>query len=207
MVDELTPEEQQVIVPVAEPVGGIRAFAATTLGKVVIALVALTVVGTLLAVVAVVVLGFLGARVAEDAIQQIAAELPAAVTSTATPASGAGTAADEATEAPSAVPNSEVYAFRDVFVPLLSMFEPDQTEATTSTTLYIPYTLYLIDIVTEDGVRKAVLLWNDVRYTLPAGGTIPQSPWLVVEVRDDSVLMLYGDTTITLYVGQGMAAK
>lgn len=207
MIDEPTASaEQQVTEPEPKPAGGLRAFARTTVGRIVIAVVGLSLVGAILAVVAVVLLSFLGERDAQDAAPQAPVEIPAG----APEGSADGTRpvkAKEATMVPPPVPNSEVYAFRDVFSPLLTRYEPPTTEADTATPVFVQGTLYLIDIVTEDGIRKAVLLWNDVRYTLPAGGTIPKSPWLVVEVGDGSVVMLYGDTPITLYVGQGMAGK
>ncbi len=52
---------------------------------------------------------------------------------------------------------------------------------------------------------QGVFVWNGVTYTEGAGGTIDSSPWKVLEVNSDSVVMLYGDTQVTLTVGQGVS--
>jgi len=49
-----------------------------------------------------------------------------------------------------------------------------------------------------------VLLLNDQTYTLAAGEVISGTPWQVLSVSSTSVTMLYGDTQVTLTVGQGI---
>lgn len=110
-------------------------------------------------------------------------------------------------EAAPAVSNSEVFTFRDIFEPLLKPLPkppaPSDTDTDTATPSS-PGTLYLNDIVTEDGVLKAVLELDGDTYTLAAGGTIPDTPWKVLKVTSTQVTMLYGDTQVTLTIGQGI---
>ena len=40
---------------------------------------------------------------------------------------------------------------------------------------------------------------------LSKGDTLLDTPWKVVDIGDDSVEMLYGDTEVTLTVGQGLS--
>ncbi len=50
-----------------------------------------------------------------------------------------------------------------------------------------------------------MFVWNGTTYTAGAGEVIGSSPWKVVEVGTDSVVMLYGDTQVTLSLGQGIS--
>jgi type IV pilus biogenesis protein PilP len=108
------------------------------------------------------------------------------------------------------VANSEVFTFRDIFVPLIK--EPPTTTAGATTPTSTPdtvtpttqNTLYLDGVVTQNGVLMAQLRYNGASYTLAAGGTIPGSPWQVLRVSSTSVTMLYGDIQVTLAVGEGV---
>jgi hypothetical protein len=64
-------------------------------------------------------------------------------------------------------------------------------------------TLTLEDIVTEDDVRKAVVKLDGVTYTLGAGEQVGDSDWSIVEVNEETVVVLYGDVRIELSIGQG----
>ena len=46
--------------------------------------------------------------------------------------------------------------------------------------------------------------WNGTTYTLAEGEQVDDSPWKVLEINSDSVVMLFGDTRITLSTGQGI---
>lgn len=212
MVDDLTSAEgpdtigesaaDQSGVPPSGSGGGFKTFYATTIGKVVVIGGALVVLGAMLALVGVVVLGFLGANMVEEAVQEGLTQTPApSATATA-----AATGSDETTEIPSPVPNSEVFTFRDIFEPLIQK-EPLPSDTESPTIDPQPNTLYVIDVVSVDGVRHVVLLWNNERYTLPVGGRIENTPWVVASISGDSAVMIYGDSRTTLYVGQGMVAK
>ena len=107
-------------------------------------------------------------------------------------------------------PLSASFTFRNVFAPSIkapvaASTETSSGETTADGSTDSPDTLYLIDIVSTDDGRQGVFVWNSVTYTEGAGGTIGTSPWKVVEVGTDSVLMLYGDTQVTLTLGQGIS--
>ena len=57
-------------------------------------------------------------------------------------------------------------------------------------------------IQTVNGVKTATLIWNGTTYNAVEGDTLGDTPWKVLEVNSDSVLMLYGDTQVTLTTGQ-----
>ena len=117
-------------------------------------------------------------------------------------------------EASPPVANSEVFTFRDIFEPLLkpvpSQTTTDGTNGTDDTggdddaTPTASDTLYLNDIVTEDGELKAVLELDGETYTLGPGEGIEGTPWEVLRITDTQVTMLYGDTQVTLTIGQGI---
>ncbi len=192
--------------------GGFKAFLGTTLGKIVIGGIGLAVLGAIIAVVAVVLISFFGASVVQKGVDQA---LQGAVTTGAGTtaggvaggsAAGTGTAAaKEGTHVPLPVANSQIFTFRDIFDPLAKEVV-SASEDTSSTFSGEEDTLYLLDVVTEDGVRHAVLWWNEVVYTLAAGEVIEGTAWQVISVGADSATMLYGDSTVTLRVGQGSVA-
>jgi len=67
-----------------------------------------------------------------------------------------------------------------------------------------PDDVILTDIVTENGVRKAVIAYGGNTYTLGAGDLIPGSTdWKVVTVNANSAVLLFGDVSVTLTPGQG----
>lgn len=214
MTEDFTPTEpgtDQVVPEVAvassEAPQGVRgrlgAFYATTIGKVVVIGCALSLLGAILAIVAVAVIGFLAVGAVEDVAEQVAADMEAAPVTT----DAADTeASKDVTSAPPGVPNSEVYTFRDIFKPLLVVETADASGETTAAPSE-PDTIYLLDMTSLNGVPTAVLLWNGTTYYLGEGDQIPGTPWLVLDVRTDSAVMLYGDTQVTLYIGQGMASR
>jgi hypothetical protein len=111
------------------------------------------------------------------------------------------------------VPNSDVFTFRDIFEPLLKPIpepSPDATPTTTpdgqtpdGQTPMVPGVLYLVDMITEDGILKGVFVLNGERYTLAPGDSIPDTPWQLLRISPTEVTMLYGDQQITLTIGQG----
>ncbi len=116
----------------------------------------------------------------------------------------------EAASPASAVTNSEVFTFRDIFEPLAGAVAPDVTPTedttdTVDTTEYAADTLYLIAIGTEGDVPYASLVWNSQTFTLNEGDSIPNTPWKVLDIRTSDVVMLYGDQQVVLSVGQGIS--
>jgi hypothetical protein len=186
--------------PAATPKsGGIKGFFATTLGKVVIIGLAVTVLLTVLGVVAVIVLGAVGFSLLGDAASQLATS-----GSTVPTATVASKPASATIPAVADVTNSEVFTPRDPFQPVIlpaSALEGIGSEATD------PDTLTLLEIIEENGVLKAVLQLGADKHTLSAGEIISGTPWQVVSVGSSSAVMMYGDTQITLTVGQGISMK
>jgi hypothetical protein len=125
------------------------------------------------------------------------------------------------------ITNADVYTFRDPFKPLLEAPPtPTPSSSTTSTSSggssssattasasggssggsqEASGTLTLESISTEGGVKMAKFTLDGVTYTVSAGEQLGTTPWKVVEIGSDSVVMLYGDERITLTVGQGVA--
>ena len=125
--------------------------------------------------------------------------------STAAPAT-----TSEAVPAPPEVPIDEVFTFRDIFVPLV---KAETSSPTTSDTSDTPEgtpetsagTILLQDITVENGEPTAVLVWDGKTYSAQEGDQIDDSPWKVLEIGSDSVVMLYGDTQVVLSVGQAIS--
>lgn len=145
-------------------------------------------------------------------------------TTTPTPAAAGSTESTEAAQVivePGQVPLSDLFTFRDIFRPLIATpdasalettsVSPTSPDATTSTdddqttaANTESNTLYLQDIISEDGVAKAVLVYEDQEYTLAEGESIPGTPWEVLSIGTTSVTMLYGDVQVTISIGQGV---
>ena len=167
-------------------------FMASTTGKVVVGVVALFV---LLGIAGVIVFvfafgGVVGLIKSGGAASTTAAQ--SVVSSTAVSADAVPVVE------PARKPLTASFTFRNVFAPSV---KPSTVETDSSTSA--PDTLYLTDIVTVGADRQGVFVWNGVTYTAGKDAAIGDSPWQVVEVGTDSVLMLYGDTQVTLTLGQG----
>lgn len=187
-----------------EPSGKKPGLLSTSTGKVVAIVVGLGVLGIVAGIAVAIVLYVFGSQAVDDLEGQIDQ-----VTSDSTGTSEESTAA-VAAEPAEEIPNSEVFTFRDIFVPLIKPVAATTTTTTGSTsgtdtvTPSSSNTLYLQGVVTQDGVMMAVLTYNGQTYTLAPGGVIPGTPWQVLSVTPTSVTMLYGDVQVTLAVGQGI---
>jgi len=184
--------------PVAVPAKG--GFLGTTTGKLVIGGVALLLV-----------LGAIGAAVAyffmsgavDGSVQvttppQSTSSASGSITSTETPVN------------PAERSLASTFTFRNVFAPSVkATFETTATTASSATSGTVPNvprnTLLLQDIVSQDGKPVAVFVWNGETYSVNEGERVGDSPWKVVQINSDSVLMLYGDSQVTLSVGQGVS--
>jgi hypothetical protein len=112
-------------------------------------------------------------------------------------------------------PLESTFTFRNVFAPTVkrpteaTLTAGSTTSGSSSTsgdTVDVPDdTLFLESIQSADGEKTATLIWNDQKYTVGEGDTISGTPWQVLEINDESVVMLYGDTEVTLTVGQGLS--
>lgn len=169
--------------------------------KAVTLLIALGVLAVVVGVAAAIVLAVMGGPQEDVEVRTPGGSTPG---KTSAPSGQPPQATDEAAPA---VSNAEVFTFRDIFEPLLKPLPkppaPSDNETDTATPS-TPGTLYLNDIITDDGVLKAVLELDDQTYTLAAGGTITGTPWKVLKVTSTQVTMLYGDTQVTLTIGQGI---
>jgi hypothetical protein len=196
-------DESQVAMPVepsalpaTAPSGGkVKAFFSTGLGRVLLIVLAVSTLLTICAVVAVIGLGVAGLSLFQQAVEQGPISVPASGT--------VGATVPTATVVPgvTVVENSEVFTPRDPFTKILIPLSELTSGATDANTLT------LIEIVTDNGVRKAVMTLGSDTYTRAAGERLGDTPWQVVSIGSSSVVMLYGDTKIELTVGQGIVAK
>ena len=100
---------------------------------------------------------------------------------------------------------------RDVFTPRnpFTVIKVTTTAASTAsnntdTSALDPDEVYLTDIVTVNGVKEAVIAYGGNTYTLAAGELIPTTTdWKVEKVLANSVVVLFGDVSVTLTPGQG----
>ena len=151
---------------------------------------------------------------------------PTAVTTTkSTTVSGAATGTANASATASAPivnppekPLSSTFTFRNVFAPSVSPVYPasasssststSSSSSSSTSTTSIPTeknTLFLMSISTVNGEKQATFAWNGVLYTVGEGDQVDDSPWKVVSIGTNSVVMLFGDTQVTLTVGQGQS--
>jgi hypothetical protein len=134
------------------------------------------------------------------------------------PPAGGGTAAPTATVVPTNPREQrleDTFTYRNIFAPTVkprttastSNSDSDSGSTTTSDSANGPAdTLILKAITVENGVRTARFEWNGTNYMSVKGDTVDDSPWQVLEIYSDSVLMLYGDSRVTLTVGQGFSS-
>ena len=179
--------------------GGIKGFFATTLGKIVLIGGAVIVLLTIVTVVAVIVLGALGLSL----FQEAATEVPGA--GVVTQPAGSQTVTSVVAAVP-VIENSEVFTPRDPFQPVVIPKSATAVEAGGSSA-DDANTLTLLEIIEDNGVRKAVLRLGSTMYTLAAGERLGSTPWKVVSIGTNSVTMLFGDSQIVLTVGQGVQTK
>lgn len=184
-----------------------QGFLSTTTGKLVVGGVALVLV---LAAVGAAVFFFVLNGAIDGAVQM----------TTTTTTSSPTTSSVEATQAPENPAErslASTFTFRNVFAPTVKRTyeasaaaagDPGSTDTTTTTTdalVDVPAnTLYLQSIISENGEPKAVFIWNGQTYSVGEGEQVADTPWKVLQINSDSVLMLYGDSQVTLSVGQGV---
>jgi hypothetical protein len=188
---------------VTSPEAPAKGFFATPNGKIVGIVIALGVLLIVAGIAMAIVLFVLAGDVVDELEVQIQEQ-------TTEPAPTGETEVAPTAASPAApVPNSAVFTFRDIFDPLLKPLPTASTDTTPTTdpdteTPTTSGTLYLNDIITEDGVLKAVLSLDDVTYRLAVGEGIPGTPWEVLRISSSQVTMLFGDIQVTLAIGQGI---
>jgi len=178
-----------------------KGFLSTGAGKAIAIVLAVLLFLGIAGAVAVFALGFWVSNKAEDVLSDAVKEASSQVT---TVAAGSEVATDGPAVEPAAIAPEDIFTFRDIFDPLVkpAVEESSSTDAS-STADSEPDVLYLEDITSEDGAAVAVLLLNGNEHRLKVGGTIPNTPWQVLSIGDTSVVMLFGDSQVTLSIGQG----
>ncbi|HET6351944.1 MAG TPA: hypothetical protein VFG89_07440 [Coriobacteriia bacterium] len=205
MVDNMNPAPVPQADAAVEPKAG---FFSTTLGKALMIAGGLAIVAALLATVGLLILGNGLFNAVKDAAKD-AAKAPVTTASNQKPA----TPTEPAT-ARDADPVEDVFTFRNPFVPTVKPPVSATTTSSTGTsgstntssTASVPAdTLALESIKTVDGDLVATFIWNGKSYTAGEGDTLEGTPWKVVNLTSSSATMLYGDSEVTLSVGQGIS--
>jgi hypothetical protein len=207
VVDSLNnPETPQSVpeVEATESAKGPAGFLGSTVGKLVIGGVAL-----------VLVLGAIGAILMLFVFNDTSSDegSTASVPAPSADASATTQTAPAQEESPTVRPADEwadTFVFRNVFQPTIKVTlaplpDTDEDNGEDPAADVPADTLYLDSVETVDGVPTANLIWNGTTYSLEEGESIPDTPWKVVSIEGDTVVMLYGDARVTLTVGQGLS--
>lgn len=191
----------------------LRGFLNSTTGKFVLGGIALVVV--------LVVVGFFAYTYFFSAPSKPTAIVtPARSGSTTSSVSIVPTAALAPVEPPER-PLSSSFTFRNIFAPTQAPAQPaiaptssvtaastgssaQGSTSTSSTPKVAKDTLFLESIQTQNGKRTATFIWNSFHGALSEGESIPNSPWQVLQIGTSSVVMLFGDTQVSLSTGQGL---
>jgi len=179
------------------PKSRVAAFLSTTLGKLVVGGAILLIVLGLLAVIGIF---YLGSQMAE-----LDSELVVTQPGTETTVTAEGQQPPSERPAPQL---EDTFVFRNIFAPTVKPSVPasetsDSTTDTADAAVDVPAdTLYLQSISVVDGEEVATFIWNGTTYTAGEGDDLGDTPWRVLEISGTSVVMLYGDTRVTLSVGQ-----
>ena len=177
-----------------------KGFLSTTLGRaLLIGLGVAVILGIILAVI-VLALGVFASDPGTVAVP--GGSVAGTSTTGATGVESSATAA--ASVLPSEPPLVPAIASRDVFSPRNPFEEIKPPVIPTETVKADEDVLVLKDIVTEDGVRKGVFTYNGVQYVGGPGDVLGTTNWKVLAVHDSSADVLFGDSRVTLSIGQGI---
>jgi hypothetical protein len=104
-----------------------------------------------------------------------------------------------------------LFTFRNIFrpssIPVSEQASTGGTGAPGSASDYssIPAnTLYFISVENTNGQPVGNFYWNGTVYSGGAGARLGDTPWQVISISGNSATMMFGDTQITLSVGQGL---
>lgn len=200
MVGPVTPNDPSADVSLeAAPKTGISGFLETTIGKIVVGAVLIIVLAGALGVIA--YFYFLNQAPEESGVV-----IP--------PANG--TVATSTTD-PVALPTQRPaprlennFTFRNIFRPTVRPAVAASSTTDTSGTATIdgvvipPDTLYLQGVTVVDGREVATLIWNGQTFTSGQGDVLTGTPWQVQSIEGNTVVLLFGDSRVTLVVGQGV---
>lgn len=206
MVDNINTTPVTDSEPGPAPKTGLAGFLGSTTGRIVLgAAVVLVILG---AAAAIFLTFFSGAG--SNGSTPTVTPAPAAQPSTA-PASDV-----DSPTVRNAVPLQDSFTFRNIFRPTVS---PPSTKTADAgdgasgdtsgtgggTVSYPDDTLVLLSIKTVDGEPVGTFYWNGTEYTAGQGDRLGETPWRVIEISGSSAVMQYGDTRVTLSVGQGLS--
>lgn len=203
MVDDINNPETEGLASEPKPKPAILAFLSTRNGRLVVGGVALFLVLVALGAVAF----FFLLNTGSDVTTTTATTKQASQTTTVTapPVN------------PPEAPLKDTFTFRNIFAPTVHPATDEESAETSSSSEASSEAtsgassqkdvLVLESIATDSGEKVATFTWNGTTYTVKEGDVIDSSPWKVLEIYSDSVLLQYGDTTVTLSVGQGYAAS
>lgn len=209
MVDSMNPMDAGAPLPepTDPPKSGLAGFLSTTTGKLVVGGVALLIV--VAAVGAILFLFVFQSGSDSSSLVPTGAPKPSAV------ASGtAGASEDTSPTERKVEPLTDTFSFRDIFVPTVkpavestSTTSSAGASGTVDPTAIPENTLYLVSVQTVDGAEVATLIWNGTTYEVGEGDQLDGTPWQVLQINGSSVVMLYGDSQVTLTVGQALETK
>ena len=212
MDDDLTPMEQAPELDTyAAPPKRSRAVASSKRGRLV--------VGALLFVFVVAAAAVLFLLFSQSSSAPSGSDVAAAPAAPGGELAQATTPAPEAADVPAEpaqVPLTEVFTFRDIFESLVTPASTTGSSGDAGTTTTpggdsgtdgngsgaSANSILLQDITVENGEPTAVIVWEGQTYNAQEGDQIGDSPWQVLDIRESSVVMLYGDTQVVLSVGQ-----
>lgn len=208
MVDNFNAADPAAVPVSTQGGGGIRGFIGTTTGKLILGVIVFVVL--IIAVGAVVLPGLLSGGGGSDA-GDVTVPPAGSVTT-----SGSAQASEEATPTyRKPKPLSTFFVFRDIFEPTVKPVvagSPSSTStasggdtSTADTPDVPPDTLFLVSVDTVDGEDVATFIWNGETYTAGEGDGLAGTPWRVLSIEGDTVTLLFGDTRVTLTVGQGLS--
>lgn len=115
------------------------------------------------------------------------------------------TAAEEET----VITDYDLFEYKDPFKPLVEETEApiglaSGSEDGAGDGAEILTSLTLADIVEQGGGRYAIVTFDGVEYTVGSGEQVAGSPFLVEDIGEGSITVLYGDDRFTLQLGQAI---
>jgi cytoskeletal protein RodZ len=191
-----------------------KEFIKTPLGK-----VALT--GFILLIVLFIAALLLGAFLIFSNLKSAPQEVPKAPVEVKKSTEGAKVTIKESTEETETPKSSgessaayEIYEYKDPFEPLIKETTSTTTTVTTPSEEEIatpseeeetgPQVLEVQDIFTENGVKYASIKYGTTVYKVKEGERVDESPYEVLTIGTDSVVLLYGDNRVEVKVGESI---
>jgi len=100
----------------------------------------------------------------------------------------------------------EVYEYKDPFEPLVGESSSSTSGTSTAASETEPSSGVLIlaleDIYTEDGVKYASIRYGSTVYKVTEGDRIDDSPYQLISIGEESVILLYGEDQLEVRLGQ-----